>query len=383
MSGPTRIDTVNNPGANGIAQNSDQSDKFPQTTYPLLDASGVPHPLLRSSAGAINVLPDHPHESECYAPRGAAISGDFSVAGMAAFPEFPSVAGAPNGPELVAISMSASLNVDKGAVTPRCFGAISAYNGHLANVGRVVCDSTWHHFVNMNLNSSNPYGDVGMYEGAPLVATAAYKQIQRYYANIADYLTPKTRKWCRLFDLVATELFEYPILEEIITLPPIPPRFPDFPDWPRAVALGKLVQSSVEGKYGKGAFASIVEDILDVADLDENANHTLNAGLHGSLLSQPQRKTKQYDDAAGLTELKLGLVGHVFLAIKKELPDNPDDLAASAEKLRDTSKNLIATMASKFLHEGISYRYQSYQEDMELLKVFAAGIAERPSSTKN
>ena len=382
MSGPTRIDTVNHPGVDGIARNADQSDKFPQTTYPLLDASGAPHPLLRSSAGPINVLPDHPHESECYAPRGTALNGDFSVTGMADFPEFPSVSGAPNGPELVAISMSASLNADKLPVTPRCFGAISAYNGHLANIGRVVCDSTWHHFVNMNLNSSNPYGDVGMYEGTPLAATAAYKQIQRYYANIADYLTPKNRKWCRLFDLVVTELFDYPIFEEIITLPPIPPRFPDFPDWPRAVELGKLVQSSVDGKYGAGTFTAAVEDILDVADLDEKTLLTLNSGLHGALVSAQKRKAKQFDDPNGLMELRLGVVGQVFLAVKNELPENAEEIAKVGEKLLESGKKLIAATVAKSLQEGIAHLRLSYQEDMKLLNSFSAEITSKDVKSK-
>lgn len=374
MGGPTRIDTVNHPGINGVANDADQSDRFPQTTYPLIDASNAPHPLLRSSAGPINVLPDHPHESECYAPRGAALGGDFNVAGMAAFPEFPEVGGAPNGPEIVAVSMSASLNVDKGPVAPRCFGAISAYNGHLANVGRVVCDSTWHHFVNMNLNSSNPYRDVGLREGVPLAANAAYKQIQRYYANIADYLTPKNRKWCRLFDIVATELFDYPIFEEIITLPPIPPRFPDFPDWPRAVELGKLVQSSLDRKQGRGTFTSLVEDILDVARFDENIYSAFNTGLHGAVAIDKKRDGLSYDDHHGLAELKLGLVGHVFLALKRELPEHPGDLVAVAEKLHDHGERLVADSSAKFLLEGIEYRRKSYQHDLEMLDAFAASI---------
>ena len=33
----------------------------------------------------------------------------------------------------------------------------ATYDGHRADVGRVVCDSTWHHFVNVNLT--------GIFEG--------------------------------------------------------------------------------------------------------------------------------------------------------------------------------------------------------------------------
>ena len=380
MSGPTRIDTVNHPGVDGIARNSDQSDQFPQSIYPVPDASSAPHSLLRSSAGTINNLPDHPHESECYAPRGSALAGNFSVSDMADFPEFPPVAGSPFGPELVAISMSASLNQDKGAVTPRCFGAISAYNGHLANVGRVVCDSTWHHFVNMNLNSSNPYDDIGLHEGSPPVANAAYKQIQRYYANIADYLTPKNRKWCRLFDVVATEIFDYPILEEIITLPPIPPRFPDIPDWPRAVEIGKLVRSSLENKYGKGAFSSLIDDIFDVADMDENTMLQFNAGLHGFSQQNLKKKTKQFDDPEALMEIKLGMVGNIVTTMKQQLPNNPDEFVNEAEKLISSGKEIISAVTTSSLHEGITHRLLSYQENLKHLSLFEKEMVSNRSS---
>lgn len=370
MSGPMRIDTINHPGINGITHDTDQSDPFPQTMYPLLDASSAPHPLLRSPAGAINVLPDHPHESECYAPRGANLVGSFPpapIAGLTPFTEFPTVGGLEHGPQLVAISMSASLNVTKGPVNPRCFGAISAYDGHLANKGRVVCDSTWHHFVNMNLNGADYPGD-GLREGTPLEANAAYKQIQRYYANIADYLTPKNRKWCFIFDRIVVELFEYPIWEEIVTLPELPPLFPDFPEWPRAIELGKLVKTSLTEKYGKGSFDRLVEDMLDVAETGEGVRFALNNNLRLLASQHKERSTKQYDDPVGIEELKLGLIGRVFLALKAQLPDNPEELPKSAERLHESGAKLLGKIVAEGLAEGIKYREMSYQRDLKLIR---------------
>lgn len=369
MGGPTRIDTVNNPGIDGVARNSDQSDRFPQTMYPLLDASSAPHPLLRSPAGAINVLPDHPHESECYAPRGADLTDDFSVDGLTPFPEFPSVGGFEHGPQLVAISMSASLNVDpgKGAVNPRCFGAISAYDGHLANIGRVVCDSTWHHFVNMNLNASNPYAESGLREGMPLVANAAYKQIQRYYANIADYLTPNYRKWCFILDIILVELFEYPIWEEIVILPDPPRPFPGFPEWTRAIELGKLVKASLSQKFGNGSFDGLIENLLDVAETGEGVRFAINNNLRLLASQDKERSMNQYDDPVGIEELKLGLIGRVFLALKAQLPHNPEELPKSAERLHDSGAKLLGQIVAEGLAEGINYREMRYSRDLELL----------------
>ena len=368
MLGPMRIDTINNPGIDGVAHTSDQSDRFPQTMYPLLDASSAPHPLLRSPAGTINVLPDHPHESECYAPRGANLTGNFSVAGLAPFTEFPTVDGLEHGPQLVAISMSASLNVDKGAVNPRCFGAISAYDGHLANKGRVVCDSTWHHFVNMNLNASNPYGESGLREGMPLAANAAYKQIQRYFANIADYLTPKNRKWCRIFDIITVELFDYPIWEEIVALPDPSRPFPDFPEWTRAIELGKLVKDSLSEKLGTGTFDGLIEDMLDVAEIGEGVRFAIDNNLRVLASQNKERSRKQYTDPVGIEELKLGLAGHVFFALKARLPDNPEDLPEYAEPLHDSGAKLLGEIVAEGLAEGINYREMRYRRDLELIR---------------
>jgi len=326
--------------------------------------------LLRSPAGAINVLPDHPHESECYAPRGASLAGNFSVAGLAAFPEFPNVSGLEHGPQLVAISMSASLNVDpgKGAVTPRCFGAISAYDGHLANKGRIVCDSTWHHFVNMNLNASNPYGGSGLNEGIPPTANAAYKQIQRYFANIADYLSPKNSKWCRILRIAVVELFDYPIWEEIVALPEPPRSFPDFPEWIRAIELGKLVKSSLSEKLGIGSFDGLIEDILDVAETTENTRFAMDKNLTLIASQNKEQNLKHYDDPAGIEELKLGLTGHVFFALKAQLPHNPEELLQYADRLHDSGAKLLGEVVAEGLKKGIEFRTLRYQQDMKLLE---------------
>ncbi|WP_431242479.1 hypothetical protein ACQ9BO_22025 [Flavobacterium sp. P21] len=57
-------------------------------------------------------------------------------------------------------------------------------------MGRIVVDSTWHHFVNVNLNGSESYfnGDdrPGLQSG---LTTADFKVIRQYYMNIALWIT--------------------------------------------------------------------------------------------------------------------------------------------------------------------------------------------------
>jgi hypothetical protein len=65
------------------------------------------------------------------------------------------------------------------ASTPRTFGILGAYDGHRsgANVGRIVVDATWHHWVHVNLVGFAPN-------------SSALAKIRNYYWNVALWLCP-------------------------------------------------------------------------------------------------------------------------------------------------------------------------------------------------
>jgi len=75
------------------------------------------------------------------------------------------------------------------------FGNICVYDGHNVHVGRVVVDSTFHHFVNINLigvkDASYIPGDDSKKVGFNYSTTGKdyYEKIKTYYCNIALYLT--------------------------------------------------------------------------------------------------------------------------------------------------------------------------------------------------
>jgi hypothetical protein len=150
MNDPMRNDT-NRPGNDASSQFDDQSDDVPQEIQPRLYSSywwgflreTYPHPILCSPNGMIKVLPDHPHEGECIEPT------DLTKTYMDGTPEFPMGVA----PEIIAYStvLAGTTSGGKQATQFQTFGAICAYDGHRANVGRVVTDATWHHFVNINL----------------------------------------------------------------------------------------------------------------------------------------------------------------------------------------------------------------------------------------
>jgi hypothetical protein len=179
----TRNDTVQliggaDPGFNG------QSDGVPQPVYPSYRFGRnwwnprrwfrYPHPVLCGPRGVITVFPDHAHEGDCIVP--AALDPAQYPGGVA--------------PEVIATGRNV-VGREKGGYVindPRGFGLLGAYDGHLpaANVGRVLVDSTWHHWFNINL--------IGL--DAPSIAaqTTQYRDILAYFRNVAVWLAPKQQQ---------------------------------------------------------------------------------------------------------------------------------------------------------------------------------------------
>ncbi|MEW5754682.1 MAG: hypothetical protein AB1810_00110 [Pseudomonadota bacterium] len=200
-SGVDRIST-NDPGANNAFDFADQSDAIPQKIYPAYTgttANSQPHFLLQHpTKKIIEVLPDHPHESECVIPGN-----------LADPTEWPKDAGGQVvSPELVALSMSygGGFTGKQPISQPRAFGAIGAYDGHKANVGRIAVDATWHHFININMIATG--------SGPGLAADAdVYDRVSTYFKNLAVWLMPKKVRKCLRWPLIITMKKLYPVAE--------------------------------------------------------------------------------------------------------------------------------------------------------------------------
>lgn len=187
----------------------DQSDDIPAKIHPKM--YGVknryfswqyPHPLLCGPHGVINVLPDHMHEGECVVPKN--LGQTFTFDGYTGT-EYPSGSQGQVVPDVIArgeVFAHTTDNTGIGGIVdvasrPTSFGCIGAYDGHAVNVGRVVVDSTFHHFVNINViasgaNSPDPVKQVGF--AASAQGQVHYEQIRAYWRNIAIWLArPQTQ----------------------------------------------------------------------------------------------------------------------------------------------------------------------------------------------
>ncbi|HUP44808.1 MAG TPA: hypothetical protein VM779_04760, partial [Thermoanaerobaculia bacterium] len=336
MSNPNRHDTVVNPGVDQIKQFDDQADPFPQPIYPVFFSNGGPdnspstwsvHPVLRHSSGAVDFLPDHAHESECLAPA----PGAGSFAGVEEWPA-PIGGGGRIAPQVVAVSISAgrfiTAHINKPPVRPRCFGAISAYDGNAAAVGRIVCDATWHHFVNINLNGAGGVPDTtgaprtGLYvAGSP---TPEYQKIKTYYLNTVRWLAPIGRRFCWPWIIATLIRFDFEMLELQLPKPhPCP--------WDPLIEIGLVAEEALARYFGPGALADVVEDVLAAADASPAMRGLLKAQQYTA--DEPDRRREA--SLLPLQDMRRVIFGSLVNVVAHQFPEDEKQLASMLKKGHD------------------------------------------------
>jgi hypothetical protein len=167
-----------------------------------LSSRWAPHPILCSPLGAINILPDHMHEGlVCEDDEVVLTSADSN-----GIKEFPGGARRPT-PEVIAWATIRGGNVvynDFGypTLSRRVVPTISVYDGQRANVGRVVVDSTWHNWLDINVRGTGAAMRINPQTGQPEKPTGLQGKnlelVHNYVRNIAQWLaTEVERDWMR------------------------------------------------------------------------------------------------------------------------------------------------------------------------------------------
>ncbi len=192
-----------------------------------------PHPILCGRKGPIDVLPDHPHEGEVVVP---AVLTDTLTRGTYTAREYPDFNGAPYPPEIIAwarVQADHKPTDFKGAANAKEFGAIGAYNGHCAGVGRVVVDSTWHHWFDVNLTGRMSFGtdtpgnvetgDPRKLNGFNNTAAGqiALDRIRNYYRNVAIWLSRPSKIKCMATRALWGSIFRFPLHADLTSRMPI------------------------------------------------------------------------------------------------------------------------------------------------------------------
>ncbi|MDM7950603.1 hypothetical protein [Hydrogenophaga sp.] len=224
-----RIDTnrpqnaTQGPPGYAVIPDAAQSDAVPQPIewVPVMRSGGLfgwhaPHPVLcHPTHGPINVMPDHPHEGMCFdtAP------GNFQV-DVSSATEYPTKAGVRPLPQVIAYGTTLADPPywhEKRAFHPgvpmpaKRFPMISVYDGQRIGLGRVVVDSTWHHWMGMNIDALT---SAAAATGATTEAVSNWAKIREYYINIAVWLATAQQRRCMARFYLSASHFQYEGLEE-------------------------------------------------------------------------------------------------------------------------------------------------------------------------
>ncbi|KAI9662749.1 MAG: hypothetical protein M1829_006144 [Trizodia sp. TS-e1964] len=168
-----------------------QSDDQPQVLHPT--ALGLTHPILQTSFGTLKVMPDHQHEGEVYGFGRSSGALPYSVVESLAYvgPDFADSLEYPfhhpverrpyrENPQILATGVCAANHITTKSKPNRVFG-----------VGRVVTDSSFHHYLDLNLlgdpcaDSALVDSEVSGFQQKPEIL----EQMAQFYRNLALYLS--------------------------------------------------------------------------------------------------------------------------------------------------------------------------------------------------
>ncbi|WP_426484355.1 hypothetical protein [Flavobacterium sp. 2] len=328
MTQPRRNDT-NRPKAGDATSLyfDNQSDNIPQNISVRIFGTGLPHPLLSIKksirpSGLIDIMPDHPHEGECKPETSFTVNG-ITVATQ-------------NIATSHVLGGSTTGGGGKSLTIPHSFSSIAVWDGRLAKVGRIVVDSTWHHFVNVNLNGSESYfnGDdrPGLQSG---LTTADFKVIRQYYMNIALWITKNKaficlRRYIWYYLLKDSQLIEaslnYPLEKrENISIADLN-------------SIGALAEEILSEKYSPSFARDFLIEALE--PINPNLAYKLNIWKPDNQEEIREKEDKYYQPWVNLDFILHTAIGAGFIALR-------DDRSISDENANEKDLDSIIDVFNK------------------------------------
>jgi len=316
-----------------------------------------PHPVLCGTDGVIDILPDHPHEGHVVEP---AVLNATLTHGAYSAREYPDLSGSPLSPQIIAWATvqndHTNANSFKGQANSKDFGAIGAYNGHCVDVGRVVVDSTWHHWFDVNLTGRMEFGTatpgsvettdprkLNGFNDTP-AGKAALARIKNYFRNVALWLAPPAKQSCMVRRALWGSLFRYPLIEELHV------RLPIWEIGHHAIdAIGRYA-----GQCNVRVWWPIIIRLIPLEKLFD-----------------PRRLTVPVEGLKMLDEFVIGGVVHAMLEAKeKEFPSGklPDD--KQLERLAEQG-------GTNGLKAFLAHVEESTKANQHIAEVFRAGLKEQ------
>jgi hypothetical protein len=311
MDGRRRNDT-NRPAAGDSTSIwfDNQSDEIPQMIGVRPFGGGLPHPLLSIAtslrpSGIINIMPDHPHEGEC-TPETSFTVNNVTIPTQIIATSF-------------VLGMGTTWN-GKALTDPHCFPSISVWDGRIANVGRIVVDSTWHHFVNINLNGVGSTLDKPGIQ--PGLTTSDFIVIRQYYMNIAIWMTRRKSMLCWrrhvIFDLFAnSQLIEASLNNPIQNINEI--------SLSDLNSIGALSEEILASKYNPAFARSFLLDIME--EYNKELSEELDIWKPNIKKKDTKKEDDYYQNWLNLDLILWTSIGAGFIALRddKKIASNERD----------------------------------------------------------
>lgn len=341
MTQPRRNDT-NRPKAGDATSLyfDNQSDNIPQNISVRIFGTGLPHPLLSIKksirpSGLIDIMPDHPHEGECKPERSFTANG-ITVSTQNIATSF-------------VLGGSTVGGGAKALTIPHSFSSIAIWDGRLAAVGRIVVDSTWHHFVNVNLNGvgSTFNGDdrPGIQSG---LTTADFNVIRQYFMNISLWITRRKLILC-LRRYVWYELLKDSQLIEASLNHPIEER--ENISIADLNSIGALAEEILSEKYSPAFARDFLIEALE--PVNPNLAYKLNIWKPDDPEKVREIEDKYYQPWVNLDFILHTAIGAGFIALR-------DDKIISDENANEKDLDSIIDVFNR----GIEFGFEKSVENL-------------------
>ena len=338
MGGNRRNDTnMPSPGRPSSEQFSNQSDNIPQNITVRRFEDGMPHPLLSIKTsikpnGVIDIMPDHTHEGECKPETSFTVNG-ITVA-----------------TQIIATSNVTAGNIaaSKQRTEAHIFPSIAVWDGHLANAGRIVVDSTWHHFVNINLNGTG--------SGREGLTDADFNVVRQYFMNISLWMSRKRTRLCsRRFLLI--DLFRgSQLVEASLNNPSQKIENISLAD---LNSIGALAEEILSSKFNPGFAREFLIDALE--SVSPNLSSILNTWKPISIEKIDKQSEGYYQPWLNLDTILYTSIGAGFIAMR-------DDKKLSGDKLNEKDLDRV----TEIFNNGMKYGYNKSIENLSTsLKKFS------------
>jgi hypothetical protein len=280
-------------------------------------------------------MPDHAHEGLCVPDPDLTATKQFNNE-----PEYPdAIDGGPK-PEPKIIAYGSNLgdppyNFAKGAQPARSDNPmIAVYDGHRAGVGRVATDSTWHHWMDVNINQ------------IANANTVDWQKISRYYQNLAVWLCPPGFSTRCTHIAVITSHFEAVGFQEYYRKAPV-------------LELGKALRGHLVASLGPCWVTQYIIDILHDFELVRFPK------IPELLKEMPEIEF----DGTLIEELVLGELVQATIEDAERIKDAGDDLDELRIKPLQAPEKLFGKSARSALNSYVAMSKQRFEREQRGFEV--------------